>query len=69
MSVCSRESFHIYKFGINNSMAKIRPDIKLTDKINEKIKLPISYIGFKATVSFEEVGKFFKSIKNYFKRF
>jgi hypothetical protein len=50
-------------------MAKIRPDIKLTDKINEKIKLPISYIGFKATVSFEEVGKFFKSIKNYFKRF
>ncbi len=49
-------------------MAKIRPDIKLSDKLDEKTKLPISYIGFKATVSFEEVSKFFKSIKNYFKR-
>lgn len=49
-------------------MAKISPDIRLSDKIDEKTKLPISYIGFKATVSFEEVGKFFRFIKNLFIR-
>jgi hypothetical protein len=43
-------------------MAKIRPDIEFRRIDPKNIKNPISYIGFKGTVSFEEVSSFFKKI-------
>lgn len=50
-------------------MAKITPEIHISDKKEDKMhNLPVTYIGFKATVSFEEVGKFFKSIISFFKK-
>lgn len=49
-------------------MAKIRPDIGFRKVDKDNLRHPFKYIGFKAEVSFEEVGKFFKAVKNFFKK-
>jgi hypothetical protein len=43
-------------------MAKIRPDIGLRRVDWKNPRHPFSYIGIKGTVSFEEVGQFFRKI-------
>ena len=51
-------------------MAKIRPDIGFDkfDPKNPTKNNPISYVGFKASFTFEEVGAFFKKVGSFLKK-